>query len=775
MMHQRNPAGPPCLAVVALLILAVEAHPADVMTRGEAIYKARCASCHGAAGEGSKEYAKPLAGEKSVGQLARLVERTMPEDEPETCVGEDARAVSAYIHEAFYSRTAQERNKPARVELSRLTVRQYRNTLADLVGSFRPRVGWSGGGGLKGQYYKSRQIGRKDDLAFERVDPEVQFDFGVEAPQADQFDKQQFSIVWRGSILAPDTADYEFIVRSDQSIRLFVNDARTPLIDASVASAEHTEQVGAIHLLGGRTYPITLEFSKAKQGVDDSKDAKKKPADKRASVRLSWKLAGQVEQPISARNLTPEVVAESFVPTTKFPPDDRSVGYERGSTVSKAWDAAVTESAIEVSAYVAGHLRDLAHVKDDDADRAAKLQQFCRKFAERTFRRPLDPEQAERYVARPFAEAKTPDIAVRRSILAVVKSPFLLYREVGNPDGYGVAARISYALWDAPPDDPLLASARDGQLKTREEVAAQAERMLGDVRARAKVRDFLLQWLKVDQTPDLAKDPAAYPDFTPEVVADLRTSLELTLDDLVWGSNPDFRRLLDADQIYLNGRLAKFYNHDLPPDAPFQKVSWEAADRSGVLTHPYLLAHFAYTGTSSPIHRGVFLMRSVLGRTLRPPPEAVAPLAPELHAGLSTRRRVDLQTSPKACVNCHSMINPLGFGLEHFDAVGRFRATEKDRPVDATGIYESLDGEARPYRGARELGAILANSPETHLAFVNQLFQHEIKQPIRAFGPDVRAELTAQFESNGCDIRKLIVAIVARAATPDQAGLASAP
>ena len=770
-MNQRHLVGSLLtLLLVAMIGPRVEADATDLASRGATIYRAKCASCHGAAGEGSKQYAKPLIGEKSVGQLTRLIDQTMPEDEPETCVGEDASAVSAYIHEAFYSRTAQERNRPARVELSRLTIKQYRNTLADLVGSFRPRVTWPGGTGLNGQYYKSRQIGRKDDLVFARVDPEVEFDFGVDAPQAEGFDKAQFSIVWRGSILVPDSMDYEFVVRSDQAIRLFVNNLKTPLIDAAVASAEHTEQVGSIYLLGGRAYPISLEFSKAKQGVDDSKDKKKKVVDKHAGVQLAWRPAGQPEQVILARSLTPEVVAESFVPTTPFPPDDRSVGYERGSTVSKAWDAAVTEAAIEVSAYVADHLRELTHVKEDDADRTAKLQKFCQQFASRAFRRPLDPAQVERYVDRPFTESKTVEIAVRRSVLSVVKSPFTLYREVGNPDSYGVASRIAYGLWDAPPDETLLDAARDGKLKTHEQIVAQAERMLTDVRSKAKVRDFFLQWLKVDQFPDLAKDPATFPDFNPALVADLRASLELFLDDLIWGPAPDFRRLLSADQIYLNGRLAQFYGHDLPADAPFQKVTWQPADRSGVLTHPYLLAHFAYTGTSSPIHRGVFLMRSVLGRSLRPPPEAVAPLAPDLHASLSTRERVALQTSPKACINCHSMINPLGFGLENFDAVGRFREREKDRPVDSSGSYEAPEGAVRPYRGARELGAILAASPEAHSAFVNQLFQHTVKQPIHAFGPQTRPDLTAFFASNEYDIRKLIVAIVARAATLPEPG-----
>ena len=685
----------------------------------------------------------------------------MPEDDPGSCVGEEARSVAAYIHESFYSRTALERNRPARVELSRLTVRQYRNTVADLVGSFHDRVGWSGGSGLDAQYFKAREIGRKEDQIFSRVDPVIAFDFGVEAPRVEGFDRQQFSIRWSGSVFVPDTGEVEFIVRSDQAIRLFVNNTRQPLIDGSVVSVDHAEQRAALFLLGGRPYPIRLEFSKAKQGVDDSKDPKKKPIDKRASVALRWKIPGQVEEAIPARHLAPNSVAESFVPTTPFPPDDRSVGYERGSSISKEWDAAITESAIEVSAYVSGHLRPLANAKEDDPDRAEKLRAFCRLFAARAFRRPLDADREERYVGRPFAEAKTVDIALRRSILAIVKSPYFLYREVECGDGYDAAARLAYGLWDAPPDEPLLAAARQGRLATREQVEAEAGRMLGDVRARTKLREFFLQWLKVDQAPDLAKDPALYPGFDPAVVADLRISLELSLADLAWGPTPDFRRLLDGDKVFLNGRLAKFYGYDLPAGTPFQPVDWEPDARSGIMTHPYLLAHFAYTATSSPIHRGVFLMRSVLGRTLRPPPEAIAPLAPDLHAGLSTRERVALQTSPKACVNCHSMINPLGFGLEEFDAIGRRRDSEKGRPVDASGTYEGLDGTTRKYRNARELGSILAASPETHAAFVAQLFHHQVKQPIRAFGPEVRASLTSRFAAHDFDLRQLLIDIAA--------------
>ena len=288
--------------------------------------------------------------------------------------------------------------------------------------------------------------------------------------------------------------------------------------------------------------------------------------------------------------------------------------------------------------------------------------------------------------------------------------------------------------------------------------------MTTDLRTRAKVREFFLQWLKIDQVPDLSKDPSRFPGFDAAIIADLRTSLDLFLVDAVWGESADFRRLLLSDEIYLNGRLAQFYGADLPANAPFQKIRFEAENRAGVLTHPYLMATFSYTTTTSPIHRGVFLTRSVLGRVLRPPPMASAPLSPDLHADLSTRERVTLQTKPTSCMSCHAMINPLGFGLEHFDPVGRYRREEAGRAIDATGTYETPSGDSASYQGARDLAKLLAASEETHSAFVKQLFHSLIKQPILAFGPEKPDELRRFFVEHDCDIRKLMVEIIASSA-----------
>ena len=769
--------------------LAIAAAPDP---KGEQIFRKMCASCHGASGEGTDDhYPKPLIGERSVEGLARIIAKTMPEDDPGTCVGEDAQAVAAYIYESFYSKAAQARNpfRAPRIELSRLTVRQYRNAVTDLIGSFRNTARWDESRGLKAEYAgrTRRRRGGGGGTNLSRVNSEVRFEFGTNSPIPEQNAlkdvsgrwvrlpvllvplnvfrqfSQEFRVTWQGSVLAAETGEYEFIVKTENATRLWVNDLVRPLIDASVKSGNDTEYRQSIHLLGGRVYPIRLELSRGKE--------------KTSSMTLLWKPPHGAVEVISGRDLTPNTFPETFVLKTPFPPDDRSVGYERGTSISKAWDQATTDAALEVADSIASHLKDLAGVADTapEKEREPKLRDFCGRFAERAFRRPLAAEQKAFFIDRQFQESRDLTTAVKRVVILVLKSPRFLYRELGSgsPDAYDVAARLSFGLWDSLPDQPLWEAAASGRLASREQVADQARRMVSDLRARSKLREFFLQWLRVDQGPEIAKDPKLFPGFDETVVSDLRSSLELFLDDVISSETADFRQILHADYLYLNGRLAKIYGAGLPAEAPFQKVSCVTGERAGVLTHPYLLSSFAYTASSSPIHRGVFLSRSVLGRVLRPPPVAVAPLAADLHPDLTTRERVTIQTRPETCQSCHGMINHLGFTLEHYDAIGRYRDREKGRPIDATGSYESRAGDRVELDGAAALATFLTASQETHTAFVQQLFHYLVKQPIRAFGRKELPNLRRSFEANAYNIRKLMVEIMATSALAPRSLVAS--
>jgi len=713
----------------------------------------------------------------------------MPEDDPDAVDAVAARQVAEYVHDTFYSPLARERNRPPRVELSHLTVRQHLHSIADLVGSFAGEVPPIGAErGLSGSYHKGRSFDARQRV-FTRIDPEVRFDFGTEGPDPEMFEPGRFAIRWSGSILPTDTGVHEFVVRTEHAVRLYVNqrgDAEHPLIDAWVKSGDDTEFRGRAMLLGGRPQPLVLEFSKANQGVDNPN--RERPT--RATVELLWRRPGGRLETVPARCLIPQGAPPTLVLATPFPPDDRSTGYDRGTGMSKEWLAAATAAAIETADHLAADIDRLAGVRRDAADRPDRLRRFAATFAGRAFGRPLDDGLRALVVDRPFTDVD-PDVGLRRSILTILASPRFLFRAEGfaagprpGADPYRVAGRLALGVWDSIPDRELLEAAERGQLATPEQVRRQAERMLVDPRGRAKLRDMLVAWLRLDQATEIAKDPQRFPDFTPEVVADLRTSLEIQLDELLWrGPTADFRRLFTDDEVPLNGRLAPLYGVDLPANADFRRVRPDGGRRAGVLTHPYILALLSYRAATSPIHRGVFLARGVLGNVLKPPQEAIAPLAPDLHPGLTTRQRVELQTSPATCQTCHALINPLGFGLEAFDAIGRHRPSESQAgqagavaevAVDDRGSYQPRRGPAVSFRGARELAAMVASSDDAVEAFVRSLFHGLVRQPVRAYGPDLQGALEASFREQGYDIRRLVVDIMVATALGPPATAAAA-
>ena len=225
-----------------------------------------------------------------------------------------------------------------------------------------------------------------------------------------------------------------------------------------------------------------------------------------------------------------------------------------------------------------------------------------------------------------------------------------------------------------------------------------------------------------------------------------------------------------TDKIYLNRRLSSLYapneEHSKPFDSgrEFRPVAF-SDQRSGILTHPFLLSAFAYHDTTSPIHRGVFVTRNVMGRGLKPPPEAVAFKNDEFPEDLSMREKITRLTSDAACMTCHSIINPLGFALENFDAVGRFRTTENDVPVDTASKYITIKGDSHEFESARDLAQFAVKSTAAHQAFVAHLFRHLVKQSPQAYGDETLDALRLHFSENGFSIRQLVAEIAWVAAT----------
>jgi mono/diheme cytochrome c family protein len=746
---------------------------------GEAIYAEHCASCHGKQGEGNPdEVDEPLHGERSLASLSRYIDRKMPEDKPEILNAEESQRVAEYIYGAFYSAEARAKNTPApKPAFARLTNRQFRESVADLLGSFGQATQPGEGRGLKAQYFDSDGMNKKARKAFEREDRELAFDFG-EGPPAEGMKADQYSIAWDGSLLAPATGWYEFKLVTPNGARLYLNGdqqegdgnfrddsgaKRQPaLIDAWVSSgAEVRESKARVFLLGGRSYPLRLDYFKYQ--------------DKRGMVRLEWKAPRGEWEVIRAPYLSPSRAVRVAVVSSDFPADDASEGYERGTGISKDWHEATTTAAIEMANQVLSRLNFLSRAKDDDPERPAKLKNFIATFAERAFRRPLTDEMRQLYVEKPFAGDVAPEQAVKRAVILILKSPRFLYPELGKEkDDYTVASRLALGAWDSLPDQALLDAAKNGQLRTTEQVKAQAQRMIADPRAKAKANEFFQRWLKLDADGDLRKDDKEYPGFDAALVADLRRSLELFVEQAVWSEKSDYRELIQADYLLFNERLAKFYGVPLPEGGGFQPVKFDPAQRAGVLTHPYLLARLAHPDSTSPIHRGVFVTRNVLGGILKPPPEAIAFESHKFDQKMTMREKVAEMTRNANCMTCHETINPLGFTLENFDAVGRYRTTEGERPIDPEADYHTLEGETLRLKGPRDLANHAVESAGARRGFIRQLLQYELKQNPAVFGHDAVAKLDAAFTASGNNVRNLLVEINALAArhgiaSPDQA------
>jgi hypothetical protein len=742
-----------CLLLFALSCGTVPPTAPGSRLSGEQIYRRQCLQCHGENGEGVKgKYEEPLVGDWSIDRLAKVISKTMPDDKPGSCTGPDAQAVARYIHGAFYSAEAQARTRPPRWDLAHLTNRQFEESVADLFGAGSGLVPGEERG-LQGAYYNARNF-RADKRVFTRTDPQVAFHWGAGTPDNTRLGAEEFAVQWTGSLWIEETGEYEFILKSGNGARLWVNDTEKALIDGWVANAQGAEYHATIRLLGGRAYPLRLDWFKFKE--------------KNASVELLWKAPHGLAQTIPRRHLLPQRALPTLVLTTPFPPDDSSAGYARGTAVSKQWDEAATQAALEVAQKAAAQLEVQLRGVSNAAERVARMREFCGQMVERAFRRPLTPEERQAYLEQPFAQPGPAENAVKRVVLRTLKSPYFLYpMPAAAPDDAARAARLALALWDSLPDAPLLQAAAAGRLRTREQLRAEAERLVRHPRAQAKLRGFFEHWLELERAENVTKDPGVFPDFNAGMAADLRASLQRFLDHVVWEGPGDYRQLLLADYLFLNDRLAGFYGLTRPPGGEdFVKVPGGDL-RAGVLTHPYLLATFAYADSTSPIHRGVFLARHIAGRALKPPPNAILFKDQAFKPGLTMREKVTHLTSAADCMSCHSIINPLGFALENFDALGRHRTHELGRPVDAASDYLTLDGQTVRFASARDVARHAAENPHAQRQFVEQLFQHVAKQSARAFGRETAHELWQGFVQADCNVPGLLAAIAVTTAWHD--------
>ena len=267
-------------------------------------------------------------------------------------------------------------------------------------------------------------------------------------------------------------------------------------------------------------------------------------------------------------------------------------------------------------------------------------------------------------------------------------------------DDYQLASRLSYLLWAAPPDAELLSLAEKGELQKTEVLRNQVARLLDDPRSRALFDGFGAQWLGVGKLERQTFDPDLFPQMTPALRQAMRDEARLFFESII-RENQSVFRFVDNDYTFLNEPLAKVYGLEQSVQGPqMRRVKLKNPNRGGILGMPAMLATTSFPNRTSPVNRGVWVLEQVLGERVPPAPPNVPELEDEgkqSTEGLTLRQRTELHRSEPACANCHKVLDPIGFGLENFDAIGQWRDNnDSGVAIDATGTLPTGEEFSTP-------------------------------------------------------------------------------
>lgn len=403
----------------------------------------------------------------------------------------------------------------------------------------------------------------------------------------------------------------------------------------------------------------------------------------------------------------------------------------------------------------------------DAEDNEASARAIISKFAERAFRRPPKPERIDQFVdfykARRAAgdDFQTAVKLVMRALLASPEFLFMLEPKASEKrerlDNFELATRLSYFLWSGPPDTELYARAKAGKLTDAHVLVEQARRMLRHPRAQRFAENFTGQWLKLRTLGQMAPDPRKYTEWEETLQESMRKETELYFLHLLQNDLP-VSALLDSDFSMLNGRLAYFYGIPDVNGYEFRRVSLEGTNqRGGLLGQASLLTLTSDGLRTSPVKRGAFILENLLGDPPPPPPNDVPPV--EESTGATLRERLASHRSIKACANCHAKIDPLGFALENFNAIGKWRVKEEDskQPIDSSGVMP--DGSR--FVGFDDFKQVLATrSDEVAHCLCEKLLMYALGRPLDFTDEPVIKKIVAQTQADGNKLSAMVLGII---------------
>lgn len=439
-------------------------------------------------------------------------------------------------------------------------------------------------------------------------------------------------------------------------------------------------------------------------------------------------------------NVVADLLGDETRPAQSFPAENTVLGFENNADLHQATPRLVDKyiEASEAIARAAVEERLDELLPCDPAGQSADCAyELIDALGPRAFRRPLTDAERALFVGL-FDDSRAEQgyaDAIGMVIEAMLQSPQFLYRleAVGEApteetgavavSSWEMASRLSFFLTNSMPDDELFAAAENDELRTEEEIEAQARRLLKSERAVAMTADFHRQWLGLDRFSGVVREGTGFEDAA-ALSDDWRASIDEFMRHVFWDEGT-VSALFTSNKVFLNADLAALYGL-APPASGLQAFELPADERAGLLTQPALLALFAHPEQSAPIQRGVFVREQIMCQPLEPPPPTVDQTPPDPDPSLTTRERFAEHTAIPSCNECHKKIDGIGFGLEGYDHLGRYRDEEFGLPVDVSGeILEATDPHLNGnFNGAVELAARLADSVQVQSCLATQWYRY---------------------------------------------------
>ncbi len=405
------------------------------------------------------------------------------------------------------------------------------------------------------------------------------------------------------------------------------------------------------------------------------------------------------------------------------------------------------------------------------ADEMSCARRIISSLARRAYRRPVTVDDVAPLLAL-FAEGRadggTFDAGIEMALNGVLVSPNFLFRAPVAPvdaapgsvyalSNLDLASRLSFFLWSSIPDEPLLRAAEEGRLSDPDVRAQQVARMLADPKARALVDNFGGQWLHLRNVADWEPDPVRFAEFDDSLRYAFQRETELFLEYLI-RDDRSVLELVDADYTFVNERLADFYDIDGVTGGHFRRVQLADRARGGIITHGSVLMVTSYPTRTSPVLRGKWVLENLLGAPPPPPPADVPALADSAAVSASSlREALEQHRANPACAVCHARLDPIGFALENFDAVGTFRIEDDGAPIEASGALPDgtlIDGP----QGLRQV--LLSRRVEFVEALADRLLTYALGRGLEPYDRPAVREIRRRAEADGYRFSALVGAIV---------------